>query len=329
MKPLRVFLTRPVPDEGIRLLKKDPRISLSVYPHDRVISRIELLRSIKKADMVWTMLTDRVDDEFFVTGSQVKFVANYAIGFDNIDLASAKKHGVSVANAPAEEIAESVAEHTIALMFALARRIVESDMFTRAGKYHGWGPNLLLGTDLIGKTVGIIGAGRIGGMVARRLRDGFGLKILYHNPTRDRRFEKEHGALYRPLPRLLKESDFVTLHVPLLPSTRHLISTPELKMMKGAAFLINTARGPVVDELALTKALAKKEIAGAGLDVYECEPFIDCNPHDRLDLRRMKNVVLTPHTASASREARQAMSRESAKNILAFVHGKKIPHLVQ
>jgi glyoxylate reductase len=288
------------------------------------------MKAMKSTDVLWAMLTDKLDKDFFTrVPKSVKLIVNYAIGFDNVDLSEAKKRGIRVANSPAEEIAESVAEHTIALMFALARRVVESDTFTRAGKYHGWGPNLLLGTDLIGKTVGIVGAGRIGGMVARRLRDGFGFKILYTNPKRDRTFEHEHHALYRTKMGLLKESDFVTLHVPLLPSTRHLISTKELRAMKKTAFLINTARGPVVDELALTKALAKGEIAGAGLDVYECEPFIDCNPHDRLELRRMKNVVLTPHTASASLEARQAMSRESAKNILAFAHGKPLPHAVQ
>ena len=328
MKKLNVFLTRPIPDEGIKMLKRERDIRLEIKK-DLPMPRKELLKAVKGRDVVWTILTDRVDAEFFdAAGENLKLVVNYAIGFDNIDLEEARKRGLIVANSPAAEIAESVAEHAIAMMFALSRRLVESDAFTRAGKYHGWGPNLLLGTDIIGKTLGIIGAGQIGGMIARRLRDGFGLKILYNDVKRNPKFEREHKAQYRSKLQLLKESDFVTLHVPLLDSTRHLISTKELKAMKKTAFLINTARGPVVDELALTKALEKNEIAGAGLDVFECEPLIDCNPNDTHALRRMKNILLTPHTASASIEARQAMSRESAKNILAFLKGKKIPHRI-
>ncbi len=329
MKKLNVFLTRPIPDEGIKMLKRERDIRLEIYKKDMPMPRRELLKAIKGRDVVWTILTDKVDAEFFKTaGENLKLVVNYAIGFDNIDLEEARKRGIIIANSPAAEIAESVAEHAIAMMFALSRRLVESDAFTRAGNYHGWGPNLLLGTDIIGKTVGIIGAGQIGGMIARRLRDGFGLKILYNDVKRNLKFEREHKALYRSRMELLKQSDFVTLHVPLLPSTRHLISTKELKAMKKTAFLVNTARGPVVDELALTKALEKGEIAGAGLDVFECEPLIDCNPDDTHELRRMKNVLLTPHTASASIEARQAMSRESANNILAFFKEEKIPHRI-
>lgn len=329
MKRLNIFLTRPVPNDGLKLLKKETGIKLEVYDQDRVMPRKELLAAIKGRDVVWTILTDKVDTEFFdAAGENLKLVVNYAIGVDNIDLEEAKKRGIIIANSPAEEIAESVAEHAIAMMFTLARRLIESDTFTRSGKYHGWGPNLLLGTDVIGKTVGIIGAGRIGGMIARRLRDGFGLKILYNDVKRNPAFEHEYKAQYRSKMQLLKQSDFVTLHVPLLPTTRHLISTREFKAMKKTAFLVNTARGPVVDELALTKALEEGEIAGAGLDVFECEPLLDCNPHDTHSLRKMKNVVLTPHTASASIEARQAMSRESAKNILAFLKEKKLPHRV-
>ena len=327
--PLRVFLTRQIPDAGIEMLKKEKGIKFSMYKKDRRIPRVELLDSIKGKAVVWTLLTEKVDKEFFdAAGDQLKMVVNYAIGFDNIDLEEAKKRGVIVANSPDDQIAESVAEHTIALMFALARRIVESDSYTRAGKYHGWKPDLLLGNDLIGKTVGIIGGGRIGAHVARRLYDGFGMKIIYNDMKRNGDLEKKYKMKYRSKNQLLKEADFVTLHVPLLPSTRHLISTKELKLMKKSAFLINTARGPVVDELALTKALACNEIKGAALDVFECEPLIDCNPNDSYELRKLSNVVLTPHTASASIEARQAMSRESAKNIIALLNGKKIPHKV-
>ena len=324
-----VFLTRPVPDEGLKMLKKEKLISFTMRKEDTVIPRSELLKSIKGKDIIWTILTDKVDAEFFdAAGPQLKMVVNYAIGFDNIDLEEAKKRGIIIANSPATEIAESVAEHTITMMLCLARRIVESDDYTRAGKYHGWGPNLLLGTDMVGKTIGIIGGGLIGSFVAKRMYDGFGVNIIYTDIKRNKDFEKKFKAKFRTQTQLLKEADFVTLHVPLLASTRHLISTKELKAMKKTAFLINTARGPVVDEIALEKALTRGEIGGAGLDVFECEPLIDCNTNDQYELKRMPNVVLTPHTASASIEARQAMSRESAKNILALVKGRKIPHRV-
>ena len=250
-------------------------------------------------------------------------IANYAVGFDNIDLNEAKKRNIVVTNTPSGQISESVAEHTIALMFALAKRVCEADRFTRAGKYKAWGPKLLLGTDFYGKTVGIVGTGRIGTGVVKRLHDGFNMKILYNDIKRNSELEKETSAKFCTLEQLLKESDFVSLHVPLLPSTRHLISTKQFKMMKKTAFLINTARGPIIDEKALVKALAKKEIAGVGLDVYECEPMIDCDPKDNLDLRKMDNVVLTPHTASATLETRQEMSCLAANNILMFINGKK------
>lgn len=324
-----VLLTRPIPDEGIKLLKRNSRIVLDMYEHDQPIPRRELLKRIKGKDIALSILTDKIDKTVFdAAGPQLKMVANYAVGFDNVDLAEAKLRGITVTNTPSEQISESVAEHTIALMFALAKRIVEADRFTRAGKYKAWGPQLLLGSDFYGKTVGIIGTGRIGSGVVHRLHDGFGMRILYNDVKKNSVLEKETSAKYRTLPQLLKESDFVSLHVPLLPSTRHLISTKELALMKKTAFLINTSRGPIVDEKALLKALKKGQIAGAGLDVYECEPLIDCDPHDNLELRNMPNVVLTPHTASATLETRQSMSRIAAQNILAFVSGKRPPNQV-
>ena len=326
----KVFVTRDIPDEGLKMLKKDKHIKLEVYEHDKKIPRSVLKRRVKGADIILSILTEKMDAEIMdAAGPQLKMIANYAVGFNNVDLEAAKKRNVVVTNTPGEEISEAVAEHTVALMFALSKQLIEVDEFTRAGKYRGWGPKMFLGTDLWGKTIGIIGSGRIGSGVVHRLHDGFNMNVLYNDIRKNTKLEKETGAKYRSLTQLLKQSDFVSLHVPMLPSTRHLISTKELKLMKKTAFLINTARGPVVDEKALVRALMKGEIAGAGLDVFECEPLIDCDPNDSLELRKLKNVVLTPHTASATLGARQAMSRTAASNILAFIKGKTPPNMVK
>lgn len=326
---LKIFVTREIPDQGLKLLRANKKIKLEVYEKNEQIPRRELLRRVKGKDIVLSILTERMDKEVFDTaGHQLKMIANYAVGFDNIDLVEAKKRGIVVTNAAHDLVSESVAEHTIALMFALAHRICEGDRYARAGKYKAWGPKLLLGTDFYGKTVGIIGTGRIGTGVVRRLHDGFNMNILYHDIKRNPSLEKEMHAKFKTLEQLLKESDFVSVHVPLLPSTRHLIGTKQLALMKRTAFLLNTARGPIVDEKALIRALVNKKIAGAGLDVYECEPFIACDPKDIQTLRSLENVVLTPHTASATEETRQAMSCTAAENILAFVSGKKPPNAI-
>lgn len=325
----KVFITRPIPDQGIKMLK-DKKYTVSIYPRDEIIPRAELLKCVKGVDALLPILTDRVDAEVLeAAGLQLKIVANYAIGTDNIDLGACKKRGVMVTNAPGPEIVQSVAEHTFALILALAHRIVESDKFTRVGKYKGWGPQLLLGMDVYGKTLGIVGLGRIGFAVAERAVKGFGMKVVYNDPKPNPDFEKKYGARYADLPTLLKESDFVSLHVPLLPTTRHLISKKQLARMKSTAFLINTSRGPIVDEKALLQALQNKKIAGAGLDVFECEPSIDCDISDHLELKKFDNVILTPHTASATVEARQAMSRTAATNIIAALSEKTPPNLVK
>jgi glyoxylate reductase len=325
---MKIFLTRMIPDEGIKMLRQHD-IEVDIYEKDKKIPRRQLLKRVRGVDVIASILTEQIDAEVMdAAGSNLKMIANYAVGYNNIDLDAAKERDIIVTNAPNPEISETVAEHTVALILALAHRIVETDRFTRAGRYKNWGPELFLGSDLYGKTLGIIGAGSIGSAVAKRLHKGFDMKVVYnsHKPNKD--FEKEFDATFMDKMDLLKVTDVVTLHVPLLDSTRHLIAEEELNAMKKTAFLINTARGPVVDELALTKALMEDRIAGAGLDVYECEPFIDCNSRDRYSLRNLDNVVLTPHTASASIETRQAMGRAMAANIIALKEGKEIPHQV-
>lgn len=328
MASLRILVTRQIPDAGLALLRKKRGLILDVYEGDHEIPRKELLKRVKNADILLSLLTDRIDAEVMDAAPHLQMIANYAVGFDNIDLAAAAKRDITVTNTPAPEVSETVAEHAIALIFGLAHRIVESDVFTRAGKYHGWGPHMLLGHDVSGKTLGIVGGGAIGTALARRMHDGFDVRIVYSDVKRNTLMETAFDALHMTLPRLLKESDFVSLHVPLLPTTRHLIGTKELRMMKKTAFLINTARGPVVDEKALVRALMNGTLAGAGLDVFECEPLIDCDPSDNLELRKLSNVILTPHTASATHEARDAMSICAAKDILAYISGKRPEHLV-
>ena len=317
--PKRVLITRPIPNSGIKLLKQK-RYQLDIYPKDQPIPRKELLKRLKatKYDAILSILTDKIDGKVLDTaGEQLQIVANYAVGYNNIDLDAAKERGITITNAPGPEISESVAEHVIGIMFALAHRIVETDDFARAGKYKGWGPQLLLGTDVSNKTLGIVGMGRIGMQVAHRMHDGFGMKILYNNPERNTEAEERYGAKKVSLNQLLKRSDFVTLHVPLLDSTHHLIGLKELRTMKKTAFLINTSRGPVVNERALITALKNGTIRGAGLDVFENEPRIPAA------LRKLPNVITTPHTASATEETRQAMSTRAAHNIIAKLSGKK------
>ena len=319
----RILVTRPIPDEGINLLKK-AGYDVDVYEKDDVIPRDVLLERVKGVDALLSLLNDKIDEEVFAAaGSQLKIVANYAVGFDNVDLKAAVSHHIPVTNTPAPEVSETVAEHTFALMLALAHRIVEADGFARAKKYKGWGPNLLIGADVYGKTLGIVGLGRIGTAVAERAVKGFKMKCVYADMKPNAEFEKEYGAMRMPLDQLLQVADFVTLHVPLLPSTRHMISTEQFSLMKKTAYLVNTSRGPVVDEKALLRALETKRIAGAALDVFECEPEIDCDLTDKLELKKEASAILTPHTASATIEARQAMSRVAAENIIAVLTGKE------
>ncbi len=311
----KIFITRKILEVGIKLLQ-EKGFEVEVSDFDGVLPREQLLVKIKGADAVLSLLTDKVNAEFFdAAGPQLKIVANYAVGYDNIDVPEAKKRGIVVTNTP-DVLTESVAEHAIALMFALAHRIVEADQFMRDGKYIGWAPMLFLGNDLVGKTLGLVGLGRIGAAVARRLEKGFDMKIMYFDVHRNEDLEKEYGLMYADLQTVLREADFVSIHVPLLESTRHLIGAEQLKMMKPTAYLVNTSRGPVVDEKALVEALKSGIIKGAGLDVYEEEPKMAPG------LVELNNVVITPHTASATEETRGAMSELAAKNIIEVLEGR-------
>lgn len=312
-KPL-VVITRPIPDPGPGLLRKKFRVKAN--PRDKVLTPTQLRAFVKGADAILSVIPDRIDGSVMdAAGDQLKLVANYAVGFDNIDVKAAQSRHVVVTNTPGV-LTEAVAEHTVALMAAAARRVVEADDFVRAGKYTQWEPMGFLGPQIWGKTVGIIGLGRIGSWVAEICQSGYGMKVLYHDLERNPEFELRFGAQYHELPTLLKLADVVTLHVPLLPSTRHLIGAPELNLMKKTAILINTSRGPVVDERALVQALKKRQIWAAGLDVYEHEPKLAPG------LTQLPNVILTPHIASATQEARAAMSQIAAENILAVLAGK-------
>lgn len=315
----KIFVTRKIPQAGLDLLKD---YDLKVSPYDRVLTKEELLENVKDIDALLCLLTDKIDKEIMdAAGKQLKIIANYAVGFDNIDVKAASQRKIIVTNTP-EVLTETVAEHTIALLFAISRRIVEADKFTRENKFKAWEPMLFLGSDISGKTLGIVGLGRIGVAVAKRMKDGFDLKILYYDVNRNEKLEKQYGLEYSSLEDLLKESDFVSLHVPLLPQTEHLINEKKLKLIKETAYLINTSRGPVIDEKALVKALKNKQIAGAALDVFENEPKLAPG------LAELDNVVLTPHIASATIETRSKMAEMAAQNIIDALEGRRPKNLV-
>lgn len=311
----RVVVTRKIPEAGLAPLRE--KFDLKVSAYDRPLSRGELLKFVAGADAVLSLLTDKIDEQVFAAaGKQLRVVANYAVGFDNIDLAAAKKKRIAVTNTP-DVLTEAVAEHTLALLTAVARRIAESDAFLRSGKYKGWEPELLLGQELRGKTIGILGLGRIGSRVAEIAALGFGMKVIYSDRGRkNRELDQKLGAETASIRKLLTSADVVSVHVPLTRETRHMIGKRELETMKKTAILINTSRGPVVDEKALAFALKKSVIWGAGLDVFEFEPKI--TP----ELKKLANVVMTPHTASATNEARDAMAVLAARNIIAVLSGK-------
>jgi glyoxylate reductase len=319
---MKVFVTRNIPQAGLDLLKAN-HIDVEVSPLDRPLSRDELKTHVHGADAILSQLVDKIDGEVMdAAGSQLKVVANYAVGYDNIKLADAGQRNVLVTNTP-DVLTDAVADHAMALMLAAAHRVAESDRFSRAGKYQGWQPFLLLGQDVYGKTLGVVGMGRIGGALARRAAKGFGMKVLYTDQKPNADLDAEIGSQNVQLDELLKSADFISVHVPLLPTTKHLISSAQFELMKKTAILVNTARGPVVDELALLNALKKGDIFAAGIDVWENEPQLTPG------LAELENIVLTPHTASATVEARNNMSRVAAENIIAALKGETPPNQVK
>lgn len=306
-----------IPQQGIDMLK-EKGYDVTVYQRDKVIGKKALIRTLKKGsfDAVLSLLTDTIDAAVFDAAPTVKLYANYATGFDNIDLVEAAKRGITIANAPTDASSEAVAEHTVALMLASAARIVAADEYVRRGKYKGWAPLAFVGTDIFGKTLGLVGAGRIGERVARYCK-ALGMQVIYTDVSRNERMERDSGAAYcASVDELLPNADIVSLHVPLLDSTRHLIDARRLSLMKKSAHLINTARGAVIDEAALVRALKEGRIAGAALDVFEFEP------KTAPGLAKLQNAILTPHIASASVEARDAMATIAATAIIDFFEGR-------
>jgi len=311
-----VYVTNEIPKPALDMLEE--HCDVEVNRTGQVLTKPQLLDKIKGRDAVLSLLTDAMDAEVMDAAKGAKIFANYAVGYNNIDIPSATKRGIMVSNTPGV-LTDTTAEMAWALLFSVARRVVESDQYTRMGHFKSWGPMLFLGQDIIHKTVGIIGAGRIGLSFAKRAK-AFDMTVLYTSTKPDAQFEKETGGQYVDLETLLQASDFVSIHTPLLPTTFHLIGEKELQLMKKTAILINTSRGPIVDEVALVKALQTGEIWGAGLDVYEFEPELVEG------LKELDNAVLCPHIASATIETRTKMGTIAVSNILGAMRGELPPN---
>lgn len=320
----KIFVTRRIPDPGLEILSNAGH-EVVVSDKDGVLTREELLGKLREVnpEAVVCLLTDDIDGEVFDAAPNAKIFANYAVGFNNVNIDDAKDRGVTITNTPGV-LTETVAEHTMAMIFAVTMRIAEGDRFTRAGKYDGWAPMMLLGDDLRDKTLGVLGAGRIGQEVSRMANKGIGMNIVYFDIARNEEFENEYGASFRETPEeVLKEADVVTVHVPLLDSTHHLINGERLAMMKPTAYLVNSSRGPVIDEAALVHALREGVIKGAAIDVYENEPAL------AEGLTELENIVITPHIASATVGTRGKMAEIAAQNTVDFLEGKTPPNVVE
>ncbi len=302
----KIFVTGKIPEKGLKILKKDYKVE--IFSKDRPITKDEIIQYANDADAIITLLRDKIDKEVIDNLKNCKIIANYAVGYNNIDIKYANSKGIIVTNTP-DILTETTAELAWALLFAVARRVVEADKFVREGKFKGWESDLFLGADVYGKTLGVIGSGRIATAFAEKAK-AFNMKILYFSRHKNLKFESITGAEYCSLETLLKKSDFISLHIPLNDQSHHLLTKKEFDLMKNTAFIVNTARGAVIKEDDLLQALKDKIIAGAGLDVFEFEPKVTEG------LKTLDNVVITPHIGSASTETRDKMSELVAHNII-------------
>ena len=316
----KVYVTRKVPEQALEILRSVAEVSVwdreDVPPPRQVI-----LRELAQADGVFSLLTDRIDAEVMAAAPRLKVISNFAVGFDNVDIPAATKRGIVVTHTP-DVLTETVADFTVCLMLAAARRLVEADRYTRDGKWKTWEPLLLAGQDIHHATLGLIGLGRIGAAVARRAQ-GFGMQVLYYDVVRREDLERSLSITYRSLDDVLRDSDVISVHVPLSEQTRHLIGRAQFALMKNTAVFVNTSRGPVVDQAALTQALASRRIFAAGIDVFEQEPVSPDDPLLKLD-----NVIVVPHIASASIPTRIRMATLAAENLVAVLQGKRPPNPV-
>jgi glyoxylate reductase len=316
---LKVLVSRKIPQAGVDLLAQHFR--LDVNTEDKAIPPAELAKRLADCDGLVCLLLDKINDELLSAAPRLRVVSNVAVGFDNFDLAALNKHRVMGTNTPGV-LTDTTADFAFTLLVAAARRVVEADKYVRDGKFKEWGVELFLGQDIHHATLGILGMGRIGLGMARRAR-GFEMRVIYHDEYRAKpEVEKEYGLEYMPQEDVIRRSDFLSLHVPLLPSTRHLLGAPQFAMMKRTAVVVNTSRGPVIDEAALVDALKNGVIAGAGLDVFEFEPKVHPG------LMSLPNAVIVPHIASASVATRTRMATMAAENCIAALEGKTPPNLV-
>lgn len=318
---MKVVITSKIPRVGIDCLE-DAGFEVVGNDSEKLLSKNELECFVEDADGILCLLLDKIDKEIMeAAGKQLKVIANYGVGFDNIDINEAKKRNIFVTNTPSKLSSQAVAEFTVGLILSLLKRIVEGDEFARKGNFGGWKPEIFLGENLEGKTLGVVGLGGIGCLVAK-MASAMGVRVIYTKRCRDEEAEKKFSLEFMSLDNLLRESDIVSLHVPLTSETTHLMNSESFNKMKDGAYLINTARGGIVDETALVEALKSGKVKGAALDVHEYEPAV--NP----ELCGMPNVVLTPHIASSVREVRDEMAIMAAKNIVAVLSGQEPLNLI-
>jgi len=315
----RVYVTRELPTAALDLLAE--AATVRVWPDELPPPPEVLLAEAADADALLTLLTDRIDAAIMAAAPRLRVISNMAVGYDNIDVEEANRRGILVTNTPGI-LTKTTADFAFALLLAAARRVVEADRYTRQGRWKTWGPQLLLGQDVYEATLGVVGLGGVGLEVAKRGR-GFGMRVLYCDSTRRPKEERRYGLAYVELDQLLTESDFISLHTPLIPETHHLVGERELALMKPTAVLVNTARGPIVDQRALWRCLKERRIAAAAIDVSEQEPIASDDPLLGLD-----NIIITPHIASASVATRLGMARMAVDNLLTALRGQVPPQCV-